>query len=119
MFKKKTRWYRIFPSEAAAKAQVPLSRAVTLRVVGKKICIAHTKEGLFAVNDSCPHNGASLGHGWCTEENSIVCPVHRYHFDLRTGRAKSGISDVVRTYPLDVREDGVYIGFEERVWDLF
>lgn len=119
LFKKKLTWYRIFPSEEAAKAQIPQGRALTLRVGSKRICVAHSKEGLFAVNDRCPHNGASLGHGWCTEENSIVCPLHRYHFDLRTGRARSGISDYVQPYPLDIRPDGVFIGFEERVWNLF
>lgn len=119
LFKKQLTWYRIFASEEAAKMQVPLNRALTVRVGGKKICIAHSKEGFFAVNDRCPHNGASLGHGYCSEENSIVCPLHRYHFDLRTGRAKSGIADVVQTYPLDVQEDGVFVGLEERVWKLF
>jgi nitrite reductase/ring-hydroxylating ferredoxin subunit len=118
-FKKQLTWYKIFPSEQAAKIQVPINRALTVRVGGKKVCIAHTSEGLFAVNDRCPHNGASLGHGYCTDQNSIVCPVHRYHFDLRTGRAKSGIADMVEPYPLDIRENGVYIGFEERVWKLF
>lgn len=119
LFKKRLTWYRIFPSESAAKQQVPAGRAATISVVGKKICIAHSKEGLFAVNDRCPHNGASLGRGYCSEENSIVCPLHRYHFDLRTGRARSGIADVVETYPLDIREDGVFIGLTERVWNLF
>lgn len=119
LFKKKLTWYRIFPSEEAAKMQAPLNRATTVQIGAKKICIAHSKEGLFAVNDRCPHNGASLARGYCSGENSIVCPLHRYHFDLRTGRAKSGIADVVETYPLDIRLDGVYIGLTERVWNLF
>lgn len=81
--------------------------------------MAHTTEGFFAVNDKCPHNGASLGNGYCTAEGSVVCPVHRYHFDLKTGRAKSGLGDYVQTYPLETRNDGIYIGFEETVWNLF
>lgn len=119
LFKKKLTWYRIFPSEEAAKQQVPLNRATTIHIGGKKICVAHSKEGFFAVNDRCPHNGASLGRGYCSEENSIVCPLHRYHFDLRTGRAKSGIADVVESYPLEVRAGGVFVGLTERVWNLF
>jgi len=108
-FGRKKSWIRIFDSARQAEGEIPLNHADTISVNGKKICIAHTSEGFFAVNDKCPHNGASLGHGFCTEENSIVCPMHRYHFDLRTGRTKSGIADVVRTYPLEIREDGVYI----------
>ena len=115
-FEKKIVWAKVFESAELAKRRIPFNKAETVTVKGKKICIAHTREGLFAVNDKCPHNGASLGMGQCTEENSIVCPVHRYHFDLKTGRAKSGIGDVADTYPLEIREDGVYIGFQERNW---
>lgn len=118
-FKKEIKWHKIFESLDAAKTQVSLNTVQTILVAGKKICIAHTAEGFFAVNDKCPHNGASLGNGYCTRENSIVCPVHRYHFDLRTGRAKSGLGDVAITYPLEIRTDGVFVGFEKISWKLF
>jgi nitrite reductase/ring-hydroxylating ferredoxin subunit len=118
-FEKKIKWHKIFESAEAAAIQVSLDTVQTIVVAGKKICIAHTAQGFFAVNDKCPHNGASLGNGYCTKENSIVCPVHRYHFDLRTGRAKSGLGDVAMTYPLEIRSNGVFIGFNEIVWKLF
>ena len=119
LFKKKTTWLKLFDSLIAANNQIAVGRVTTVQVGKKKICIAHTTEGFFAVNDKCPHNGASLGNGYCTDEGSVVCPVHRYHFDLKTGRAKSGGGDFVQTYPIEAREDGVFIGFEETVWNLF
>jgi 3-phenylpropionate/trans-cinnamate dioxygenase ferredoxin subunit len=118
-FEKRIKWHKIFESLEAAVLQVSIGTVQTITVAGKKICIAHTAEGFFAVNDKCPHNGASLGNGYCTKENSIVCPVHRYHFDLRTGRAKSGLGDVAITYPLEITSDGMFIGFKETVWKLF
>lgn len=108
-FKRKINSCKIFNSIEDAAKQIPLNKAITLKVAGRKICLAHTTQGFFAVNDKCPHNGASLGSGFCAEDNSIVCPVHRYRFDLQTGRAKSGLGDAVRTYPVEVRQDGVYI----------
>jgi len=117
-FKKEIKWYKVFESLTAAEQQIGLNSAQTFLVRGKKVCIARTTQGLFAVNDKCPHNGASLGNGYCTVENSIVCPMHRYHFDLKTGRAKSGLGDVVDTYPVDVRDDGVYVGFKEWSWNV-
>lgn len=111
-FKKKLIWHRIFPSVEAAQARIALNAAATLEVDGRKVCIAHSKEGFFAVNNRCPHNGFSLGQGFCTEDNAIVCPLHRYRFDLRTGRARSGLGDYVETYPLEVRPDGIYIGLK-------
>lgn len=118
-FRKKINWQKLFDSIDAINAQVAVGKVTTVNVGRKKICLAHTADGFFAVNDKCPHNGASLGNGYCTAEGSVVCPVHRYHFDLRTGRAKSGLGDFVQTYPIEVRDDGVYIGFEKVVWDLF
>lgn len=118
-FKKIIKWHKLFESLIAANAQVAVGRVTTIHIARKKICVAHTSEGFFAVNDKCPHNGASLGSGHCTAEGSVVCPMHRYHFDLRTGRAKSGLGDYVQPYPIEVRDDGVFIGFEETVWNLF
>ena len=115
-FKTKTVWFKLFESVVAANAQVSEGRVTTVLVNNKKICVAHTKEGYFAMQDKCPHNGASLGNGFCTAQGSIVCPVHRYSFDLKTGRATSGGGEAARTYPLEIRNDGVYIGFEKTVW---
>lgn len=118
-FKKKTTWLKLFDSFSAAEQMLAEGQVCTLQVGKKKICLARTSEGFFAVNDKCPHNGASLGNGYCTKEGSVVCPLHRYHFDLRTGRAKSGLGDVVDAYPIEIRPDGMYIGFEETVWNIF
>ena len=118
-FKKQITWIKLFASLEAANNRVALGKVTTIDVGKKKVCVAHTAEGFFAVNDKCPHNGASLGNGFCTDQGSVVCPVHRYHFDLKTGRAKSGGGDYVQPYPIEVREDGIFIGFEETVGNLF
>lgn len=119
LFEKKTNWYKLFDSLAAAQQFLKEGAVTTMQIGKKKICLARTSDGFYAVNDRCPHNGASLGNGYCTNEGSVVCPLHRYHFDLKTGRAKSGLGDVVDTYPIEVRNDGVFIGFKETVWNLF
>ena len=118
-FKKKIRWLKLFDSREAANEYVAVGDVSIVNIGKKKICLAHTTEGFFAVNDKCPHNGASLGSGYCTKEGSVVCPVHRYHFDLKTGRAKSGLGDVVQTYPIEDRAEGIFIGIEETVWNFF
>lgn len=119
LFKHTLKWYKLFDSITAANAYVEKGKVNSITFEKKKICLARTAEGLFAVNDKCPHNGASLSNGFCTEAGTVVCPMHRYHFDLKTGRAKSGIGDYVETYPVEIRDDGVYIGFEKTTWNLF
>ncbi len=118
-FKRTLKWYKLFDSVRAAEAYVAIGKVNSITCGKKKICLAHTAEGFFAVNDKCPHNGASLSNGYCSDAGTVVCPMHRYHFDLKTGRAKSGIGDYVETYPIETRYDGIYIGVEETVWNLF
>jgi nitrite reductase/ring-hydroxylating ferredoxin subunit len=49
-----------------------------------KILILKHNEKLYAMQQSCPHMGASLKRGKL-EGDHIVCPLHRSTFDLETG----------------------------------
>ena len=72
-----------------------------------------TEDGeLTALIDKCPHQGKRLSDGWC-EENKVVCPYHRYSFDLKTGLGSGTGIDV---FPLSEREDGLYVGINRWVW---
>lgn len=51
------------------------------------ILLAHTPDGIVAVDDRCPHMSAPLSIG--TLEGCIVgCPLHDGRFDLATGRVE-------------------------------
>lgn len=119
MSKTEIDWYKIFSSQDELQNNVPRGIPQRLMVGGKKVCLVNTSEGYFAVQDKCPHNGASLSNGYCSALNTIVCPLHRYHFDLRTGQAKSGIADRLETFQIDIREDGVYIGIKRFSWKFW
>lgn len=48
------------------------------------VLIAHTDDGLVAIEDRCPHMSAPLSAGWL--EGCVAhCPLHRGAFDLRDG----------------------------------
>jgi nitrite reductase/ring-hydroxylating ferredoxin subunit len=113
-------WYKLFDSLAGAAADIVINKARLYTIAGKDICMVRTTESYFAVANKCPHNGFALSKGYCSEDHAIVCPLHRYRFDLKTGRSKSGASaSYVETYPVEVRADGVYVGIKERKWNLF
>jgi 3-phenylpropionate/trans-cinnamate dioxygenase ferredoxin subunit len=38
----------------------------------------------YALDDTCPHEKASLGEGWL-ENGEIECPLHQSRFSLETG----------------------------------
>ncbi|HEU4716639.1 MAG TPA: Rieske 2Fe-2S domain-containing protein [Bacteroidia bacterium] len=114
MFRTIIRWIRIADSED----EFPLGKITVRYAAGRKLCLAKTQEGLFAIEEKCPHNGFSLAMGWCTEDGkAIVCPLHRYVFEFSTGRARSG-TGAARVFPVEVRGDGVFLGVEEHEWGL-
>jgi nitrite reductase/ring-hydroxylating ferredoxin subunit len=78
----------------------------------KELCLIRNQTELFALENSCPHAGGLLSDGWC-ENGNLVCPVHRYQYNLKTGRGAEGQGDYVYTYPVEQRADGVYVQINE------
>ena len=82
-------------------------------VGGKKICLINHPQGLRACAAKCPHAGARMAEGWLDSGGNLVCPLHRYRFNLLNGRNVSGEGYFLKIYPIEMREDGVYVGIEE------
>jgi len=74
------------------------------------IAVFHTEEGeLFAIDDTCTHQDASLADGWL-DGCAVECPLHASCFDLRTGRPTGPpAKQPVRTYPVAVEGGVVYV----------
>ena len=85
---------------------------------GKKICLIKNDGQFFALDNTCPHAGGILSGGWCKHGN-IICPIHRYEYNLTTGRGAAGQGDYVNIYPTEIKEDGLYIGLKESLWKRF
>lgn len=65
---------------------------------------------VFAIEDACNHAGASLAEGWL-EGDCVVCPMHAYVFELRTGRLArpKGLCGDQRTYEARIEGDLVVV----------
>lgn len=77
--------------------------------------------GIHALSATCPHAGGEFSGGWC-KDGKLICPIHRYAYDIHTGKGDPGQNDYVDTYPVEVREGGVYIeivSFLEKVKQAF
>ncbi|KAG9122731.1 hypothetical protein FRC07_000753 [Ceratobasidium sp. 392] len=81
---------------------------------------------LYAMESTCPHLGADLSHADIEldpepdmEEMTaaVVCPWHRYDFDLRTGESSTGLKACA--YPVKIRSSDVWIGSPgEGAWEV-
>ena len=111
-FEKKYTWHKI--ADAVNAFLFAENNLCVAEINGKEITLAKYKGALFACAYKCPHAGSMLADGYVDALGNIVCPLHRYKFNLQNGRNISGEGYYLTTYAVDVREDGVYIGFEEK-----
>lgn len=79
----------------------------------KKICIAKHKDEVFAFATKCPHAGGYFIDGFIDVLGNVVCPLHRYKFCLKNGRNVSGEGYYLKHWPVEIRDDGVFIGMEK------
>ncbi len=82
-----------------------------LRVeIDPPIAVFRTDDGeLFAIDDTCTHQDASLADGWL-EGCEIECPLHASRFDLRTGQVDAPPAKrPVRTHQVVVVEGVVNV----------
>ncbi len=84
-----------------------------ITVAGRTICLVRNGQTVRACAAKCPHAGGRIAQGFCSAAGHLVCPLHRYRFDPATGRNVSGEGYHLRTYPVELREEGVFVGLEE------
>jgi 3-phenylpropionate/trans-cinnamate dioxygenase ferredoxin subunit len=88
-----------------------LARGEARRVdVDPPIAVFHTDDGnLYAIDDTCTHQDASLADGWL-EGCEIECPLHASKFDLRTGAVDAPPAKrPVRTHSVTVTDGVIYL----------
>ena len=112
------KFYKIYDFAEHGKDPQAVFSVRTIEIENKLICLARLADAYYAVDDKCPHAGARLGLGKCSEDGKVICPIHRYQYDLKTGRGLPQQGDYVNTYPIETRVDGVYIGLEKKWWQL-
>jgi nitrite reductase/ring-hydroxylating ferredoxin subunit len=105
-------WYKIAESEK--ELQFNSNGLLITGVNNKKITVAKKNNRLYACGYACPHAGGILAEGYVDALGNIVCPVHHYRFNMQNGRNTSGEGYFLKTYLVEVREDGVYVGIEEK-----
>ena len=70
---------------------------------GVEVTVIRDGDRVFAIRNQCPHQNGRLGDG-VVEGGTITCPLHRWRFDLATGRTKRDRHLAAEVFP--VRREG-------------
>lgn len=93
--------------ELAKLDEIPEGRGLRVKVDDKHIALFKISGEIYAINAVCPHAGAFLDSGFI-EDFNIICPLHGWDFDVRTGISPSyGVKTTC--YPLEVKDGAVFL----------
>ena len=96
--------------EAARVDQIPPGAGTTVNVAGKDVAIFNVAGEVYAIGDSCPHAGASLGAGKLSGR-IVTCRAHGLRYDVTTGQVTTGGFGVA-SYPVQVVDGKILIAVE-------
>lgn len=99
--------------DAADASSLPPGSGRTVEWHGRRFALFNLDGTFHALDDACPHRGASLGEGWC-EQGEVLCPLHGWAFDIRTGQGRTKPDRPVAAYPAEVRDGRVWILLQPR-----
>lgn len=96
-------WHKVTGPGELEDGQV---KAVSIS--GRKIALIRLRGRYGALDGVCPHQGGPLAEG-LIEGGLLRCPWHGWGFDPFTGQAGEGRHVAVTAYPVEEREDGIYV----------
>lgn len=108
-----TIWYKVAEPNALADNEVR-----SVQAGNKTLALTFFNSEYGALDNACPHQGGPLSEGSieCGDKQSecyLRCPWHGWDFHPTTGKSPGGFDDGVPTYPLEQRDDGIYVAVEE------
>ena len=83
----------------------------TVQVGGKLVAVFCAGGKYHAIDDTCPHMGASLAGGY-VENGVVTCPWHAWRFRLSDGAWADNPRIAIGSYPVQVEGDAVQVKVE-------
>jgi len=106
----KIKWHKV--AEDINELAWQQNNMAVIEADGKKVTIARFKEELFVFAYKCPHASGVLADGFIDALGNVVCPMHRYKFNMQNGRNTSGEGYYMKTYHIEKRTEGIFVGIE-------
>ena len=101
-----TKWRTV-----ATLSEVAPGKMIQIRIDEHDLLIANNGEEVFATDDLCTHEDASLSSGALHGEH-VTCPLHGSRFCLRTGQPQEEPAEETLTcYPVRIVGEHIQVVF--------
>jgi len=101
---------------AARVGDIADGDAKTVTAPGKLLAVFRVGDRYFAIDDTCPHMGASLAGGF-VEDGIVTCPWHYWRFRLSDGAWADNPRIKIGCYAVHVEGDEIRVEFPDRPAD--
>lgn len=92
----------------AKTTDIPDNEGRAFPVGDRMIAVFRSEGKYFALDDFCPHQGASLAGGWI-HEGCVACPWHAWRFTLADGSWTENPKIKTDHFELEVRGEEIYV----------
>lgn len=88
---------------------IPERKIKKLTAGERKLAVLRIGELIQVFDAHCPHRGADLSQANINGAGEIICPLHQYRFDLKTGDVRSGYCSALPVYRSELTQSGLII----------
>ena len=96
--------------KVATVAEIPVNGSKLVEIESTPIALFNLNGEIYAIEDTCTHDGGPLVEGAIVNGCEVVCPRHGARFDIRTGKALSFPAfEPTNTYRVQIKGDEVWV----------
>jgi len=88
---------------------IPVGQGATFPLGDRLVAVFNRNGTYYAIDDLCPHMGASLGAGELDEEGVVTCPWHAWRFDVCSGIWRDNPRLKIDAYEVRVKDDEIQV----------
>ena len=94
--------------EAARLDELPSGTGTCVTIAGKDVALFNVEGAIYAMDDSCLHQGLSLGTSKL-EGNIVTCRGHGWRYNVTTGKTLHVPDYGVATYPVKIVDGKIMV----------
>ncbi len=99
------KWFKVLERSS----QIGEGEVMEVHAGNRKLAVSKVDGVICALDGVCAHEGGPLGKG-SIKNGHIICPWHGWEFDSCSGQYLYNSAKGVESFPVEVREGGVYVG---------
>jgi nitrite reductase (NADH) small subunit/3-phenylpropionate/trans-cinnamate dioxygenase ferredoxin subunit len=93
----------------AKVGDIPEGEGRSFQVGDRLVALFQQQGKYFAIDDLCPHMGASLGAGYLDETGVVTCPWHAWRFCVANGKWADNPRLGVDTFEVRILGDEIQV----------